>query len=451
MSTQPIQLLDRMFTTDRMREVFSDKRRLQGMLDFEAALARALVRLGIAQGTILPAIESHCDAALFPIEKLANEGALAGNVAIPLVKELTALVANVDGVAMRFVHWGATSQDTVDTGLVLQLRDAISLIDSDLANLAGALTRLVHAHKSTLLPGRTWLQHAAPVTFGLKAAGWLDAIRRHRERLQETRKRVLVIQFGGAVGTLAALEERGLDVAAALADELKLGLPDLSWHAQRDRLAEVATTLGLLVGSLGKIARDVSLLTQSEISEVSEPAAPGRGRSSTMPHKCNPVGSAVVLAAAIRVPALVSVMLTAMVQEHERGLGGWQAEWETLPEICLLTAGALAHLIQVLVRLEIREGRMAENLEVTRGLILSEAVAIALGKHVGRLPAHEIVEHACQRAVQEDKHLRDILMEDARVRTYLSAEDLVRLFDPRNYIGLAEKMADRVASARHEE
>jgi 3-carboxy-cis,cis-muconate cycloisomerase len=259
-----------------------------------------------------------------------------------------------------------------------------------------------------------------------------------------------VLQFCGAVGTLAALGERGLAVSEALAAELKLALPNLPWHTHRDRTAEVATTLGLITGSLGKIARDIALLSQSEVGEASEPAAPGRGGSSTMPHKRNPVGSAAVLAAAGRVPALVSTMLSAMVQEHERGLGGWQAEWQTLPEICMLTAGALEQLTHVLNGLEVDSKKMAQNLEITRGLIFSEAVAATLSKHLGKSAAHEALGAACRRAIVENRHLRDVLMEDADVRKRLSAEDLTRLFDPKNYLGSAEEMIERVLKAGEE-
>ncbi|HEY6293978.1 MAG TPA: 3-carboxy-cis,cis-muconate cycloisomerase [Terriglobia bacterium] len=443
-------LLDPLFTTDRMREIFSDRRRLQGMLDFEAALARALVRSGIADSEILPAIKSHCQAKLFDLESLAREAGLAGNVAIPMLKALTALVAQADPNAAKFVHSGATSQDAIDTGLVLQLRAALELIGSDLEDLSSIMARLAGKHRSTVMAGRTWLQQALPVTFGLTAAGWLSAVERHRARLRGVQARVLVIQFGGAAGTLAALGDRGLDVAAALAEELKLSPPDLPWHSHRDRVAEVAATLGLLVGTLGKIARDVSLLAQTEVDELSEPAEPGRGGSSTMPHKRNPVGSAVVLTAAVRVPALVSVMLTAMVQEHERGLGGWQAEWEVLPEICLLTAGALSRITQVLDGLEVHEAKMAGNLEATHGLILSEAVAVALGKHLGRPAAHRLVERACHRALAENRHLLPVLVEDEEVRAHLSPEEMERLLDPKNYIGLAESLVDRVLRERRE-
>jgi len=443
-----VRLLDPLFTTAPMRAVFSDRGRLQGLLDFEAALARAEARVGVVPAAAVAAIGAQCRADAFDFGELAHGAALAGNTAIPMVKALTALVAARDEAAARYVHWGATSQDAMDTGLVLQLRAALDLFDADLARLAEVLARLAGEHKRTVLAGRTWLQQATPVTFGLKAAGALSAVERHRARLRELRPRVLVLQFGGASGTLAALGADGLKVAAALAEDLQLGLPDVPWHAQRDRVAEVATALGLVVGTLGKVARDLALLMQTEVGEAFEPAAPGKGGSSTMPHKRNPVACAAILAAAIRVPGLVSTMLAAMVQEHERGLGDWHAEWDTLPEICLLAGGALARLVEVLAGLELDPARMTGNLEATRGLVLAEAVTMALGGAIGRLPAHHLVEAACRRAVAEDRHLREVLGADAEVRKHLSEADLARLLDPANYVGLAETLVERALAAR---
>jgi len=442
-----MRLLDPLFTTDRMREIFSDASRLQRMLDFEAALARALARAGVAPQSCVAPIESQCHSKLFSHDALARAGALAGNLAIPLVQELTALVAKSDGKAAGFVHLGATSQDVIDTGTVLQLRDAFDDTQERLAELSATLQRLTSAHRKTLLAGRTWLQQASPITLGLKFAGWLDAIERHRARFAETRTRAEVLQFGGAVGTLAALGNDGSRVAELLASELKLTLSGIPWHAQRDRFAEVATTHGLLAGTLGKIARDISLMSQTEIGELAEPAAPGRGASSTLPHKRNPIGCSVILSAAIRVPPLVSTMLAAMVQEHERGLGGWQAEWETLPEICMLTAGALSHLIQILDGLEIHQDAMARNLNSTRGLLMAEAVSMALAKHIGKMPAHQLVERASHQAIDSGKSFRDVLAAEKEISKYLSANDIDNLLDPKNYTGAAQAMIDRVLDA----
>jgi 3-carboxy-cis,cis-muconate cycloisomerase len=442
-----MRLLDPLFISSRMREIFSDTSRLQGMLDFEAALARALVRAGLAPETSLTIIEAQCKSNLYSCDAIASAAALAGNLAIPLVTELTALVAKTDEKAAGFVHFGATSQDVIDTGLILQLRDAFDETEKELTRLAGPLRRLTEGHQETLLAGRTWLQQASPVTLGLKFAGWLDAVERHRERLAEMRKRVEVLQFGGAVGTLAALGVAGPRVAEALANELKLTLPDLAWHAHRDRFAEVATTYGLLAGTLGKIARDISLMSQTEIGEVAEPSAPGRGGSSTLPHKRNPVGCGVVLAAAIRVPGLVSTMLSALVQEHERGLGNWQAEWETLPEICMLTSGALWHLVQILDGLEIHEDAMARNLDATHGLLMAEAVSMALARHIGKMPAHRLIERASQQAIESGKLFRDVLANEKELSEHLCAEDIDHLLDPENYTGSARMMVDRVLNS----
>jgi 3-carboxy-cis,cis-muconate cycloisomerase len=330
---------------------------------------------------------------------------------------------------------------------VLQLRQALKLIASDLERLAGALAELATKHRSTVVVGRTWMQQALPTTFGCKVAGWLDAVGRHRARLRETEQRVTVLQFGGAVGTLAALGARGPEVAKILAEELRLALPEMPWHSNRDRMAEVATTLGLGVGTLGKIARDIALYAQTEIGEVFEPGGEGRGGSSTMPHKRNPVMCAVVLSTATRVPGLVSTMLSAMVQEEERGLGGWHAEWETLPEIVRLAAGAAHAMAETVPGLEIDAARMRQNLEVTQGLIYAEAVTMALSDKLGRAAAHHVVEGACARAQKEKRHLREVLGEDGQVKGRLSAADLDGLFDPGKYLGAAEEFVDRVVGA----
>ncbi len=442
------QLLDPLFTTGRMHDIFSDRSRLQAMLDFEATLARAEASLGVIPSKAAGAIAAQCRAELFDAEALARATAAAGNLAIPLVKELTARVAQNDKEAAGFVHWGATSQDVIDTGLVLQLRAALDATEAEVGALADSLARLAETHKRTPLAGRTLLQQALPVTFGLKVAGWLSAIERHRARLREIRPRALALQFGGAAGTLAALENRGMDVAAALSKALNLALPELPWHTQRDRVAEVATTFGLLTGTLGKIGRDIALLMQTEVGEVFEPAGADRGGSTTMPHKRNPVGSVVAQAAAQRVPALVSTMLAAMVQEHERAAGGWHAEWETLPEICRLSAGALAHIREIVNGLEIDPARMRANLDASHGLIYAEAITMVLAKHIGRAPAYQVIEKACRRALDEKRPLREVVAQDPQVKPYLPATELDRLFDPSNYFGSAVQLVERVLAQR---
>ncbi|HEY6388505.1 MAG TPA: 3-carboxy-cis,cis-muconate cycloisomerase [Candidatus Acidoferrum sp.] len=440
-------LLDPLFRSPAVEKVFSNRATLQGMLDFEAALARAEARAGFIPAFAAPAIEAKCRAELYDMTVLARAAARAGNLAIPLVKQLTLLVAQKEKDAARYVHWGATSQDAIDTGRVLQLRQALTLISSELDLFAAALGELVHKSRATMVAARTWMQQALPTTFGLKAAGWLDAVDRHRARLAETQERCLVLQFGGAVGTMAALGTRGLDVATNLPKELQLPLPELPWHSHRDRMAEIATTLGLCCGTLGKIARDISLHTQTEVGEVFEPSAEGRGGSSSMPNKRNPVTCAVVLSAATRVPSLVSTMLAAMVQEQERGLGGWHAEWETLPDIVRLTAGALHHLTSTVSALELDPERMRKNLDVTQGLIFAEAVAMILSEKMPRSDAHELVQQACKRAEDEGRQLRSVLSQDAIVKTNLSDAELDRLFTAANYLGVTDQFIDRVLAS----
>lgn len=441
-------LLGSLFGSDGAAEMFGDRGRLQGMLDFEAALAAVQGRLGVIPASAAPAIAAKAHSKLFDLDDLARATRLAGNPAIPMVKRLTALVGADDADAARFVHWGATSQDAMDTGLVLQLRAFVGLLEGELARLAAALIALARSHRATPMVGRTWLQHALPITFGLKVAGWLDAIERHRQRLSELKPRLLVLQLGGAAGTLASLGGRGREVAQALGDELHLGVPDLPWHGARDRVTECAAYLGLITGTLGKMARDWSLMMQTEVGEVLEPGGPGRGGSSTMPHKRNPVAAAAVLAAATRAPPLVATLLAAMVQEHERGLGGWHAEWETLPELAQLAAGALRWTTETVEGLEVNEARMRSNLNATDGLVLAEAVQMALAAKIGRLQAHDLVESACRQAVEEGRHLKDVLASEPEVAAHLPAADLDRLFDPLNYVGEAIGLVDQMLAAR---
>jgi 3-carboxy-cis,cis-muconate cycloisomerase len=433
-----------------MTILFDDNHRLQRMLDFEAALTRAGSRVGIIPASAVPIIQTKCRAELFDFQALANAAARAGNLAIPTVQQLTALVAREDAEAARYVHWGATSEDVIDTGCVLQLRDAFDRIGPQLQTFGDALARHVDSNRETLMVGRTLLQQALPTTFGLKAAGWLDAVGRHHTRLREIRRRDLTLQFGGAAGTLAALGEKGLAVAGALADELQLPQPDAPWHSHHDRFAEVAALLGLITGTLGKIARDVSLLMQTEVGEVQEPSGHNRGGSSAMPHKHNPVGSVVALAAATRVPGLVSTMLAATILEHERGVGGWHAQWETLAEIVTLTAGSLLHMSEVVSGLRIDAETMRQNLERTRGQIMAEAVATGIAERVGRNDAQAIVEEACARAAAEGTGLRDALVSDRRVTQVLAIADVDRLLDPRNYLGSSGQIIDRVLASWHE-
>ncbi|MBK5399735.1 3-carboxy-cis,cis-muconate cycloisomerase [Pseudomonas sp. TH39(2020)] len=442
------QLFDAYFTARDMREVFCDQGRVQAMLDFEAALARAEARVGLIPQTAVAPIEAACQAGHYDFAALGEAIATAGNSAIPLVKALGKQIAANHAEAERYVHLGATSQDVMDTGLVLQLRGALALIESDLAQLGETLATQALRYVATPLAGRTWLQHATPVTLGMKIAGWLGAVTRSRQRLQQLKPRLLVLQFGGASGTLAALGEQAMPIAQALAEELKLTLPDQPWHTQRDRLVEFGSVLGLIAGSLGKLGRDISLLMQTEAAEVFEPSAPGKGGSSTMPHKRNPVGAAVLIGAATRVPGLLSTLFSAMPQEHERSLGLWHAEWETLPEICCLVSGSLKQAMLVADGLEVDAERMARNLDLTQGLVLAEAVSIVLAQRVGRDTAHHLLEQCCKRAVTEQRHLRAVLGDEPQVTAELSDAELDHLLDPAHYLGQAHTWVER-AVAEH--
>ncbi|MBM3107762.1 3-carboxy-cis,cis-muconate cycloisomerase [Pseudomonas sp. V1] len=443
------QLFDAYFTATDMREVFSDQGRVQGMLDFEAALARAEAAVGVIPQLAVAPIEAACQAERYDFVALAEAIATAGNSAIPLVKALGKVIASDVAEAERYVHLGATSQDAMDSGLVLQLRQALALIERDLQRLGESLALKAAAHADTPLAGRTWLQHATPVTLGMKIAGWLGALTRHRQRLQELKPRLLTVQFGGASGTLAALGDNALPVAEELARQLDLQLPEQPWHTQRDRLVEFASVLGLIAGSLGKMGRDISLLMQTEAAEVFEPSAPGKGGSSTMPHKRNPVGAAVLIGAATRVPGLVSTLFAAMPQEHERSLGLWHAEWETLPDICCLVSGALRQAQIIADGLQVDAARMRHNLDLTQGLVLAEAVSIVLAQRLGRDTAHHLLETCCKRAVAEQRHLRAVLGDDPQVSAELGADELDRLLDPAHYLGQARTWVERTLAEHH--
>jgi 3-carboxy-cis,cis-muconate cycloisomerase len=437
-------LLDEFFRAPAVERIYSDESFVQAILDFEAALARAEARAGIIPAAAVPAIAAKSRAEFINLPSLARAAASAGNLAIPLVKQLTAAVAEDNPEAARFVHWGATSQDVLDTAAVLQLRAALPLVLSDLDAAAEALAVLAHAHRRSVLPARTWMQQALPTSFGFIVAGWLDALLRHHERLVFLQTSALVLQFGGAVGTLASLGKRGPEVAQFLAEDLLLGLPQIPWHSHRDRLAEVAATFGLAAGTLAKIAHDTSLHAQTEVQELREPVAVGRGGSSTLPHKQNPVACAAILAATLRVPPLVSAMLSAMDHSQQRAMGGWQAEWEILPEIIRLTAGALHRFAAMAPHLAVNVPKMRENLELTRGLIFAEAVSMALSEKLGRAEAHRKVEVACRAAQNAKRHLREVLASDPDITSFLSEADLDRLFDPLNYLGSADTFIDQV-------
>lgn len=448
--TQTHALFDPLMCDPKVTAIMSDVNFVRQMLNFEAALAVSQGKAGLIPGEAAEAISRavntvHRDELEAMAAALAEGTAIAGTPVILLVKLLT---ARTDEAGQPFVHWGATTQDVMDTALVLQLRDVCACLDRGLRDLGMALAKLARAHRDTPMVARTVMQHALPTTFGLKAAGWLAAVLRQHGRLGELGPRVMALQFGGAAGTLASLGDQGDAVARALASELGLVRPAIPWHAARDRIAEMATFCGLLCGLLGKIGRDVVLMMQTDVQEAFEPPAAGRGGSSTMPHKRNPVLGAVMIGAGTAAPGLVSTILSAQMHEHERAAGSAHAEWRTLPELVRITSGALQAAVALAQGLEVDPARMRRNLEATRGMIMAEAVMMALGSRTGRLRAHHLVEAACRRALAEDRHLREVMAEDADIRAVLDEDALTALFVPENYLGSAGRFVDEVLLAQ---
>ncbi|HEX8330531.1 MAG TPA: 3-carboxy-cis,cis-muconate cycloisomerase [Hymenobacter sp.] len=437
------------FTHPPVDALFAAEAQVRAMLRFEQALARAEATVGVIPAAAADVIATVCQAADWDLDALAQQTLLAGNPAIPLVKMLTQRVARLDAEAAKYVHYGATSQDVLDTALVLQLQAALDLMEAQLRPLLELLAALATAHRNTLMTGRTLLQQARPITFGYKVAGWLDGLLRAQGRLTRLRAEALVLQFGGAVGTLATLGVQEPAVIAQLAGELQLPAPMLPWHGQRDRLVDLAAALGIVCGNLGKLAHDVVLLMQTEVGEVHEAAAAGKGGSSAMPHKRNPVTATFLVAIAGRTPALVHTLLAGLSQhEHERAAGAWHAEWEVLPELCRLTAAALAHAHDLLSGLEVDRDRMRHNLELTQGLIFAEDVTAALTPHLGKTAAHQLIEAASQEAPRLGQHLREYLLQLPEIQHCLSPDELSALFDPARATGLSHYFTDAVLARR---
>jgi 3-carboxy-cis,cis-muconate cycloisomerase len=436
-----------LYGTDAMRAAVGERALLQRMLDVEAALARAEARLGIVPQAAADAITA---AARFDILDLPSLAASTRNTGYPVVGLVKQLSAAAGAEAGRWTHWGATTQDVVDSATVLVLRDALDLLGAGLDRLCAALLARAAEHRDTVMAGRTHLQHALPVTFGYKCAVWASPLLTMRERLSQLRPRALRVQFGGAVGTLASLGGRGPEVLRELAKELGLAEPDLPWHVAHDALAEAVCWCGLLCGSLSKFATDIILLMQTEVAEVAEPHAPGRGGSSTMPQKRNPIACEYVLAQARGVHALVPQMLAALAHDHERGTGPWQAEPLALPQALLLTHGALEQAVTVAEGMTVDAARMRRNLDSTGGLIVAEAVMMGLAPVLGRNDAHDAVHHACDVALAEGIPLAEALARDEAVTSRLSGEEIGRLTDPSNYLGCAGVFIDRVLARRLE-
>lgn len=428
------------FGSPAMRAVFADESVVAKYVEVEVALAAAEAKAGVIPQQAADAIKRSAHADAIDLAKLKQETDLVGYPIVGVVHQL----AKQCGDAGRYIHWGATTQDIMDTATVLQIRDALALVETDLAAMDTALRALAQKHRTTVMAGRTHLQHALPVTFGYKAAVWLGMVIRHRQRLKELLPRVLVGQFAGAAGTLASLGDKGLAVHDALMQELGLGRPPIPWHVARDGFAETVAFLGLVTGTLAKIATDVMLMMQTEVAEAFEPFVAGRGSSSTMPQKRNPISCELILAAAKVVRQNTGLMLDAMAADHERATGPWQLEWVAIPEAFIATGGALHQARFMLEGLIVDAQRMRRNLDLTGGLIVAEAVMMALAQYTGRQAAHDIVYGACRAALDKGSTMLAELEQQAEVTKHLDKTRLAQLTDPVNYLGSTQAMIDRL-------
>jgi 3-carboxy-cis,cis-muconate cycloisomerase len=434
-------ILGDIFSTADMRRVFSDETRIACYLEFEAALARVQARLGIIPAQAADEIVRKCKVENIDFAKLKRQTERIGYPVLPVVQQIVALCA--DGLG-EWCHWGATTQDITDTATVMQIRMGLDLVEKDMNAISASLAELARRYRDTPMAGRSNLQQAVPITFGFKAASLLAAMQRHRARLKELRPRVLVGEFGGAAGTLSSLGTEGLKVQSALMAELGLGEPEIAWHTVRDRIAEVGCFLGLVTGTLGKLSMDVKLLMQTEVAEVFEPFHDARGSSSTMPQKRNPISCLYIHSTAALVRQNAAALMEAAVADHERSTGPWEIEWIALPEIFLLAAGCLAQSRDLAAGLQVDEQRMRQNLDLTQGMIVSEAVMMALGPRLGRQRAHDLVYDVCRKVSATGRPLADLLAEDAEISQHATRAELAQMTDPANYLGLAGEMVDRV-------
>lgn len=433
------------YATPDMRAVWSDENRIRKYLDFEKALAKVEAAAGIVPKDAAAEIMKQCDVKNIDMVKLKDATEAAGSPIIPVVKQLMAACNDKHG---EWVHWGATTQDVTDTVMVLQVKEALDLLETDLNGICDGLAALAAKYRDTPMAGRSKLQQAVPITFGYKMAAVLAAFQRHKQRLAELRPRVLVGEFGGAAGTLSSLGVDGLKVHDALMDELKLGRAPITWHTVRDGFGETACFLGLVTATCAKIALDVKLLMQTEVQEVSEAGKEGRGSSSTMPQKRNPISSVYITTQAAVVRQMVGAMLEAQVSDQERGSGPWEIEWVVLPDMFMLSAAVLSHTRELVEGLQVNETKMRENLDITNGLIMSEAVTMGLGKTMGRDTAHHLVSKLGKEAMQANKPLIELLAADKEIGKHADRTKLEELMDPANYLGVAGEMVDRVLGKR---
>ncbi|KAF5002064.1 hypothetical protein FDECE_10743 [Fusarium decemcellulare] len=431
-----------MFGTDDVRKIFSDKSYIKYCVDVEKALATAQAKCNIIPKDAAAAINAKADASALDVDRLAKETEIVGYPILPLVRQLAVQC----GEAGRYLHWGATTQDIMDTASILQMKAGLELVDKKLKGVTQALVVLASKYRDTPMAGRTHLQHALPVTFGYKCASWLSGLQRHQERLNQLRPRCLLVQYGGAAGTLASLGtgDQGIQVRTLLAQDMGLNDPSMTWHVARDGVAEIINTLALIGGTLGKIALDLIIMSSNEVGEVMEPFVPHRGASSTMPQKRNPISSELILAASKALRANSGLALDAMVSDFERASGPWHLEWIAVPESFVLATGALHQAEFVLSGLAVDEKRLLENLNSTGGLIVAEAVMMGLAPHLGRQQSHDVIYEACKTAIETKQTLHDVLGKNNEVVSLLGAGELERLCDPTKYMGAANLMVDTV-------
>ena len=421
----PAAVFDRFLSTPSMAETFGAPALLQGMLDFEAALARAQAAEGVIPGAAAAPIVAACRVEHFDLDAIVDAGAVAGSLAIPLVRELTKQVAVADASAAGYVHWGSTSQDVIDTAMVLATRRALALIDVRVGDLTNALLALARQHADAPMLGRTLMQPALVISFGFKLVGWVAPLLRARQRLRSAAGMALKLQLGGAVGTLSVMGERGPAVARRMAGDLQLGLAPGAWHTQRDEWVALGCEVGVLCGSLGKIAKDIALLAQGEIGELAEPgtsaSGAAKGGSSAMPHKRNPVASMIALAASMRAPYRVAALLAAMPQEHERGLGNWQAELAEWPGLFLSAHGAVDALAEAAAGLSVDTRRMRRNIDALNGLVFAEAAAMLFARDLGKARAQALLETLSRQAVAEQRPLLELAQQAVAASASLGA------------------------------
>jgi 3-carboxy-cis,cis-muconate cycloisomerase len=429
------------FGTDEMRGVFSDRNTIQQWLNAEAALAEAQAEAGLIPAEAAGAIAARADTGLIPLDILREKYAIVGYPILPLLKTWE---PHLGEDAARWVHWGATTQDITDTGFVLQLKQALAILERQIDELTGDLRTLARRHRDTAMAGRTHGQHAVPITFGFKVAVWVAELDRHAARLEQLKPRLLVGQLAGAGGTLASLGDKAAAVRRTMMDRLGLGVPTVAWHSSRDSFGELAAWLGLAGSTLEKIAHEIELLAKNEVAELAESHEPAKGASSTMPQKRNPATCEAIIALGRILRGQVPLVMEATTQEHERDWWALHIEWKTLSEMCILCSGGLSLARGVIRGLHVDEERMRRNLELTRGLIASEAVMMRLARAVGRAAAHEILYEASMKAFEQDMPLRDVLEQTAAVRAALTTEELDRLLDPVNYLGESQASVDRI-------